>query len=303
MIPYAKPKAALADLPQQLRDQIEPYLEYFDKKFKEIDLKKIAPLELDENDRLKLEPSERDPILDPGTYATGSFKNGKRAIMLGTVIGTVAMYESNDVIDVPESVRADGKLPIPSFKLHASPVFWEAGLLKLTMFGKIDLSTFIDLLGYTKQDGRDDHNRNNVANRLERVAKALDANPIRATRQTLLAALPKECSKIYGDYERGYNKALGHVHQSLSAVLKQPQDSNAENALMIDNAVEAAALLCDQAVEQSEAESAHCLPHEFIEKAVFRGAIAQAAKLAAGIRALKLGPRQASDPKDSEAHF
>jgi hypothetical protein len=35
-----------------------------------------------------------------------------------------------------------------------------------------------------------------------------------------LAALPKACSTIYTDYERGYNKALGHTRENLRALAK-----------------------------------------------------------------------------------
>lgn len=255
MIPYAKPTAALDQLPKQLREQVEPYFEYFDKKFKEIHLRKSAPLELDDQSRLKLEYSDgSDANLEPGTYATGSFKNGKRAVMLGTVAGTVALYESSDTIDVPENVSADRKLQVPSFELHVPEVFWKAGLLKLTILGKVDLSTFIDLFGYPKQNNRDDHNRNNIANRLAVIADALNLRP------------------------------------------------SAGFAKVEEAAFEQAAKICDLAIEQSEAESKQCLPHEFVEKAVFRGAIAQAKKIASAIRALKHGSG-ANKQEDTEARF
>jgi hypothetical protein len=32
----------------------------------------------------------------------------------------------------------------------------------------------------------------------------------------VMAALPQDCTKIYGDYERGYNKALTHVREKVS---------------------------------------------------------------------------------------
>jgi hypothetical protein len=155
------------------------------------------------------------------------------------------MYESNDSIDVPENVSADRKLQVPSYKLHAPAVFWDAGLLKLTMLGRIDLNTFLDLFGYPKQNNRDDHNRNNIANRLALIADALNLRP--------------------------------------TAGFAQVEDA----------AFEQAAKICDLAVEQSEAESKHCKQGEVLEQAVLRGAIAQAKKLAAGIRALKVDSTQA----------
>lgn len=35
----------------------------------------------------------------------------------------------------------------------------------------------------------------------------------------VIAALPTPCSKIYGDYERGYNKALEHATEKILALL------------------------------------------------------------------------------------
>jgi hypothetical protein len=51
-------------------------------------------------------------------------------------------------------------------------------------------------------------------------AVAADAKPttIKVSLEQLEGALPSECSKIYTDYEKGYNKALRHARESLKAL-------------------------------------------------------------------------------------
>jgi hypothetical protein len=39
--------------------------------------------------------------------------------------------------------------------------------------------------------------------------------------QALIALLPQDCTQVYGDYERGYNKALSHVREALNALASQ----------------------------------------------------------------------------------
>lgn len=49
------------------------------------------------------------------------------------------------------------------------------------------------------------------------------------TAEEVIAALPKECTKVYGDYERGYNKALGHAAEKLRALLRATDSATASD--------------------------------------------------------------------------
>jgi hypothetical protein len=170
-LPFAKPQRQA--LPQVLKTQMDPYIDYFEAKWKEIGEHHTLPFELDDKGNIALPtPVASGYWLLPDQYMTGNFKDGKRIIMMGTHLGVLASYEVDDEVKVPKDVSETGILKIINYKLHAPQVFWDSGYLKLTMYGKVDISTHIDIFGYPEKAGRDDHNKHNLAKRL---AKIIDA--------------------------------------------------------------------------------------------------------------------------------
>lgn len=165
------PLAQAPTPPKHITEQIKPYKEYFDGKYAEIPVSTTLPFDLDE-DGLRFDKHEAEFNLKPGEYMTAVLKNGKRVVALGTVLGIVAMYEVDYDIPVPKehwAKEGTQKFTVTNYTLHAPEIFWTTGLLKLTIYGKTDLSTFIDLFGYPKREDRDDHNASNIANRLNTI--------------------------------------------------------------------------------------------------------------------------------------
>jgi hypothetical protein len=172
-IPFAKPQKQ--ELPQILKTQMDPYIEYFDAKYKEVRVHTTLPFDLDEKGDLNFGAYEDNFNVLPGEYLTASLASGKRVVAMGTYLGTLAMYEVDYDVKVPKDISETGFLTVTNYKLHAPKVYWEAGLLKLTMHGQVDISTYIDAFGYPQRDGRDDHNKHNLANRMKKVQEALHA--------------------------------------------------------------------------------------------------------------------------------
>jgi hypothetical protein len=170
--PFATPQRP--ELPLPMKTQMDPYIDYFEAKWKEVDVNFTLPFELDGSDNLQLpEPTASGYWLMPGEYMTGRFANGKRIIMLGTHLGVLAVYEIDYDVKVPKDVSESGILRVINYKLQAPAVFWHSGVLKLTMFGKVDISTYIDIFGYPQKSGRSDHNKHNMAERIAIIVKAL----------------------------------------------------------------------------------------------------------------------------------
>jgi hypothetical protein len=159
-LPFASPPKQ--ELPQVLKTQMDPYIEYFEAKYKEARVHTQLPFDLDEKGDLHFEAHEDNFNVLPGEYLTAILKNHKRVVMLGTYLGTLAMYEVDYEVKVPKDISETGLLVVTNYKLHAAPVFWDAGLLKLTMYGKVDISTYIDAFGYPQRNGRDDHNKHSL---------------------------------------------------------------------------------------------------------------------------------------------
>jgi hypothetical protein len=171
MFPYAKAPTP----PKHITEQIKPYKEYFDGKFDEIEVHTALPFDITE-DGLRFDQHEDNFTIVPGKYLTATLANGKRVVALGTALGVVAMYEVDYDIPVPKEhwvKEGTEKFTVTNYTLHAPEIFWTTGLLKLTLHGKTDLSTFIDLFGYPKREGRDDHNVHNIANRLNTIHAAI----------------------------------------------------------------------------------------------------------------------------------
>jgi hypothetical protein len=173
LMPFATPPNK--SLPPQMLAQMQPYIDYFEAKYAEVDTHNTLPFELDAEGNLNLpERNDAGYWLLPGDYMTGSFDGGKRIIMLGTPLGIVALYEVDYDVKVPLDVDPSGKITVTNYKFHAPPVFWNAGLLELNVHGKADIHTFFDAFGYPEREGRSDHNDHNIAKRLELISAELD---------------------------------------------------------------------------------------------------------------------------------
>jgi hypothetical protein len=171
-MPSASPPSK--SLPPQLLEQMQPYIDYFDAKFKAVREYTQLPENLEEDGVLAFEKHRHTFHLLTGQYMTGYFTGGKRIIMLGTPLGIVAVYEVDYDVKVPLDVDPTGKITVTNYKFHAPPVFWNAGLLELNVHGKADINTFFDVFGYPQREGRSDHNDHNIAKRLELISAELD---------------------------------------------------------------------------------------------------------------------------------
>lgn len=171
MIPYAQ--APKQELPPIMKTQMQPYIDYFEAKFKEVELSLASTFEKDDKDNLVLNGLDNWLVSDK--YARGVFNDGKRIVFLGTALGVIAMYEVKFDVKVPVSVSESGTLTVTNYKLHAPEILWKSGIMKTTMQGGVDISTYIDIFGYPKRTGRDDHNKHNIAKRLDLIADVLKA--------------------------------------------------------------------------------------------------------------------------------
>jgi hypothetical protein len=48
------------------------------------------------------------------------------------------------------------------------------------------------------------------------------------TEKEIIDVLPVDCSKVYGDFERGYNKALSHAREKIHAALTAARPASGE---------------------------------------------------------------------------
>jgi hypothetical protein len=161
-------------IPAKLQGPAGVYVEYFNHKWKEIVAHTALPFDLDDKEQIDFEAHEDKFHVPSGHYFSANLKDGRRIIMLGTVLGTLAMYEMNTRVEVPKDVNEAGEVWIPSYNLHAPHIFWEAGLLTLSQHGRPNLTTFVEIFGYYPMEGMSgDINRNNMAQRLEKIYKKI----------------------------------------------------------------------------------------------------------------------------------
>lgn len=172
MIPFAQPQKP--NLPPQIKEQMAPFIEYFEVKWKEIDTHTALPFELVDGN-LPFEAHEDNFYVNPDKYLTATLAGGKRVIMLGTLLGTFALYEIDYEIKVPKALSETEKLTVTNYQIHAPAAAWTAGLLKLNQMGKPDLFTFIDAFGYPVKPGKDNHNDHNIAKRVKQIVDACQA--------------------------------------------------------------------------------------------------------------------------------
>lgn len=168
MFPFAQPQKP--ELPPQLKAQMEPFIEYFEVKWKEITTHTALPFDFVDG-QLPFEEHEHEFNVLPDQYLTANLKDGKRILMLGSMLGTFALYEIEQELTVPKTFDPSGKYTITNYQIHAPAAVWTSGLLKLNQMGKPDLFTFIDVFGYPQKEGKTNHNDRNIAKRIELIVE------------------------------------------------------------------------------------------------------------------------------------
>ncbi|WP_144106683.1 hypothetical protein [Paraburkholderia sp. BCC1886] len=199
---------ALRTMPSQLRDQLTPYVSWFESKWREIRNEITEPLQHKANGDIDIrEPDDLPYWLEPGVYIRGQFPDGNRMIALGTQVGPVVIYETPQDVDVPKEVHPTLKIGVTSYRLQMPDPIRGTGMVRFNQNGRPDLGTYLDIFGYTRRPGHDDHNSQNLHVRLSKVFAFYEEQQAHRSQRSPMLVTPA----TYGGFRGAFVVANGRA--------------------------------------------------------------------------------------------